>query len=437
MSDGKRKWGLWTWILIGGEILIVLMVLNWFLNRDRARDTPAPVQGVPEQGALPPQGAEQAAMPAPAVGSDNDATLLADAPDKMADEPPADRAAQTAEGDAPATPEPAAALPEPPVFDLVRVDPGGAALVAGRAEPGSAVVLLIEGREGARAEVGADGAFTLFLDLPLASVPRALSLRMDLADGRRIASSATVFLAPDPAGAEIAAPAPTSAEPPPAVPGEDVQDTVAATEGAGVETGPVPSAEAAAADAAPGLPAVLLSDAGGVRVLQAPEGDLPPGKPGLLIEAISYDARGAVVLAGRGEAGGALRLYLDNAAVAGARIDAAGRWRQRLDGVAPGLYTLRADLVTPEGGVAARFETPFQREPAEEIAAAASEGDKDGAGREAAARVITVQPGFTLWGIADRAYGSGFQYVKIFSANRTQIRDPDLIYPGQVFDLPE
>jgi nucleoid-associated protein YgaU len=52
------------------------------------------------------------------------------------------------------------------------------------------------------------------------------------------------------------------------------------------------------------------------------------------------------------------------------------------------------------------------------------------------ADIITVQPGYTLWGIARDAYGDGVQFVKVFEANRAQIRNPDLIYPGQVFALP-
>jgi nucleoid-associated protein YgaU len=51
-------------------------------------------------------------------------------------------------------------------------------------------------------------------------------------------------------------------------------------------------------------------------------------------------------------------------------------------------------------------------------------------------QLITVQPGYTLWGIARATYGKGIAYVKVFEANRDQIRDPDLIYPGQVFTLP-
>ncbi|MFN3577786.1 MAG: LysM peptidoglycan-binding domain-containing protein, partial [Tabrizicola sp.] len=50
---------------------------------------------------------------------------------------------------------------------------------------------------------------------------------------------------------------------------------------------------------------------------------------------------------------------------------------------------------------------------------------------------VTVQPGFTLWGIAQERYGNGVLYVQVFEANRDKIKDPDLIYPGQVFSVPE
>ena len=51
-------------------------------------------------------------------------------------------------------------------------------------------------------------------------------------------------------------------------------------------------------------------------------------------------------------------------------------------------------------------------------------------------QAITVQPGHTLWAIARERYGAGLLSVRLFEANASQIRDPDLIYPGQVFDLP-
>ena len=49
---------------------------------------------------------------------------------------------------------------------------------------------------------------------------------------------------------------------------------------------------------------------------------------------------------------------------------------------------------------------------------------------------ITVQPGYTLWGIARQQLGEGILYVQVFEANKDRIRNPDLIYPGQVFVLP-
>ena len=50
---------------------------------------------------------------------------------------------------------------------------------------------------------------------------------------------------------------------------------------------------------------------------------------------------------------------------------------------------------------------------------------------------VVVQPGNSLWRIARATYGSGFQFTLIYDANREQIDDPDLIFPGQVFKVPE
>ena len=51
-------------------------------------------------------------------------------------------------------------------------------------------------------------------------------------------------------------------------------------------------------------------------------------------------------------------------------------------------------------------------------------------------RTVIINPGNSLWRIAARGYGSGFRYTEIYKANLDQIRDPALIYPGQVFKLP-
>ena len=49
---------------------------------------------------------------------------------------------------------------------------------------------------------------------------------------------------------------------------------------------------------------------------------------------------------------------------------------------------------------------------------------------------ITVSHGDSLWRLSRRALGVGERYAIIFKANREQIRNPNLIYPGQVLVLP-
>lgn len=49
---------------------------------------------------------------------------------------------------------------------------------------------------------------------------------------------------------------------------------------------------------------------------------------------------------------------------------------------------------------------------------------------------IVIQPGNNLWNISRVIYGQGEQYTVIYQANTDQIRDPDLIFPGQIFKTP-
>ncbi|MGI3184571.1 LysM peptidoglycan-binding domain-containing protein [Nioella aestuarii] len=177
----------------------------------------------------------------------------------------------------------------------------------------------------------------------------------------------------------------------------------------------------------PQTPTVLLADSQGIRVIQS--GDAAPQvQSQVTLDTIAYDTVGDVVLAGRGRAESDVRFYLNNQPIHLAPIDVQGGWRTALPQVDPGTYTLRLDEVSADGAVQSRIETPFLREEPETVAAITSSAGAD---------VITVQWGNTLWGIAQQHLGEGVAYVQIYEANRDQIRNPDLIYPGQIFTLPD
>ncbi|WP_246045364.1 Ig-like domain-containing protein [Rubellimicrobium roseum] len=342
------------------------------------------------------------------------------------------------------TEAPEAHADEMPRFDAVRLSPDGAGLVAGQARPGASVTILADEEVAAEARADDSGRFVAFVDLP----PETGGLELTLRDEAGTTSTETVVLAPLPeppapeamAGSDLDGPVleatPTARLGPPdrmvavvdPAPSERPIDPQASDMASSVEASPAELPEAG------GQVPVLLSDAEGVRVIQPA---LAPGADAevlatVALDAIAYGQTGEVTLTGRGKAGDVVRLYLDNRQVAEARIGADGTWRAELGGTEPGTYVLRLDQLDAAGQVVSRIETPFQRERRESVAAAIAE--ERAAGQTIAVR--TVQPGHTLWAIARDRYGEGLLYVRVFEANRDRIRNPDLIYPGQVFVLP-
>ncbi len=73
--------------------------------------------------------------------------------------------------------------------------------------------------------------------------------------------------------------------------------------------------------------------------------------------------------------------------------------------------------------------------PSAQTGTAPAAGQTEAPAAQPASVNVTVQPGFTLWGIARHQMGHGILYVKVWNANKDKIRNPNLIYPGQVFNL--
>ncbi len=247
----------------------------------------------------------------------------------------------------------------------------------------------------------------------------------------------------DVAQAAVETPAPVAQEAPTAAatdaPAAAVEVAEAAVEETAVvaeaETAEAPAstevAEAAPEPAAPAAPSVIIASNEGVRVVQSAEPASPEVQAAIALDAITYSEAGEVLLSGRAQTPGFVRIYVNNDPQAYETIAENGEWRAELPSVAPGVYTLRVDQVDAADAVLSRVETPFKREAPVELEVAAEEVETK---RVVA---ITVQPGNTLWAIAKENYGDGVQFVKVFEANKDRIKNPDLIYPGQVFTVPE
>ncbi|MEJ5216775.1 LysM peptidoglycan-binding domain-containing protein [Cognatishimia sp. D5M38] len=416
-----------------------------------------------------------------------------------------------------AAPEPEVVALIKPSFDLVRIAPDGAGQVAGTAEPGAVVAILLDGATLSEVEVGRDGKFFGFIALEASLEPRVMSLLQTI-DGEELYSDATVIIAPsapvvagtleesteetvlalaEPAAtaqpesaetepeAEVAAAAPlveNGSEEAPVVAETveaattsvetavaEVEDTVETTVETAVETvaAAVETAPAVTVETAPAVtvetseetptevavvteevatpealaepeqpaasPVVIIADSSGARVLQSPTAPelAPEVQATVAIDSISYSDLGEVQVAGTSPSGDFVRIYLDNELSSTARIAQSGLWELKLPDVAPGVYTLRVDQVSDAGEVVSRVETPFKREPSEKLVEATQEIDIK------KVLAVTVQPGMTLWAISKENYGDGRLYVQVFEANKDRIRNPDLIYPGQVFTVPE
>jgi nucleoid-associated protein YgaU len=261
----------------------------------------------------------------------------------------------------------------PPTFDIVRVDAAGTAVVAGRGMPGAEVSLLANGAPLMNAEVDSRGEWVVIVSDPLPVGAVELALLMTLEDGQEIRSDQVVVVS---------------------IP--ETRDT---------------------------RPLVLLGRPGGAsEVLQSPLED--EGLEFALL-AVDYDDAGGVIFSGRAKPDAQVRVLANGREVGVTRADGIGRW-ELVAGSAlpPGRYDLQIDQLDEEGRVTAVVALPFERATPEALA-------------EIGPRSVVVQPGNSLWRIARRLYGSGWQYTVIYSANREQIRDPNLIYPGQIFDLPE
>jgi hypothetical protein len=305
---------------------------------------------------------------------------------KMSDQAIIDHAAQSSPPvvkAAPSTSDPKAANPTgavmAPSFDVARISREGRAVIAGRAAPGSKIVLLDGGKEIASGEADANGEWVLLVeDPPLAPGQHELRVVQHIEGHAPVTSEQVVVaIVPQP------------------VPGSKEETLV-----------------------------MIVPPGGVAKLIQPPTATGTPKSGDLQMSTLDYDDRGKVTVTGQAAPGGHVRVYIDDKLAGESTAGKDGHWQISPETtVSTGKHTLRLDKLGADGKPTARLEIPFER--------------KDGVAVVGDNRQLHVLQGDNLWSIARAHYGEGTRYTTIFSANKDQIRDPDLIYPGQVLSLPK
>ncbi len=334
--------------------------------------------------AEPVEEAEAGTAEDPAAPGAEDAAGASESPEGQeeagSDAAAAGQTASAVEESPPAASEEAAPIIVPR-FDVVRVEQSGHAVIAGTAAPDVTVEVIAGDTVIGRTVSGGDGSWVIVLDTPLGPGAHEIRVRSRDADGIVLVSGEVVVVS-------IAAPAES--------PEEDGD-----------------------------VFAVVMSDedSGDVEVIQEPEEGVGLSGGGeLTLESVTYDSEGEVTVGGRATDGSTVRVYVDNELAAQVEAED-GQWRTGLEEhVGSGTHVVRVDEIDDEGVVVARLETPFVK--ADFVMPTAAES------------LVVIQPGNNLWVIARKTYGRGILYTTIYEANRGQIADPDLIYPGQIFVLP-
>jgi len=314
-----------------------------------------------------------------------------------------------------------------PTFDVVRVNPAGDAVIAGRAAPGAKVSVLAGKKLVGTVKADDRGEWVLVPEKPLESGSRELSLEAKLPGAEVVKSKEVVVVAvpdrPD-AGTSLAVIMPRKGDGPSKV-------LQSASSGSSTSSTTQPASSANQASSSANQASSSANQASGSTSKVVANNDAQADnkrstlvvRPPVSLESVDYDEKGDLILSGRADVGATLNLYVDNASIGQTVGNTDGTWQLRPGAaVSTGDHRLRVDQLGTDGKVAHRIELPFSR--AEPELTKLVEGQ------------VIVQPGNSLWRIARRSYGQGLMFTVIYEANKGQIRDPDLIYPGQIFALP-
>ena len=295
-----------------------------------------------------------------------------------------------------------------PSFDIIKADKDGL-IIAGRAKKLSKVQILNGDMVIAEVQANQFGEFVYITEESLD--PGTYELRL-LADGIASKESATVVV--------------------PDTPIQIIKDIDSLVEEQLTELAPEELIDSSVGEQVVGSlseePLVVIEDESGAvqKVIQGIDdsSQILQEQKQLSFDALSYTSEGVLKLAGKAQPRSRVEVYVDGQRIGWGITDDDGFWNITLgEPIKPGDYVLRFNQYFDER-IVSSIDTPISQPDMSTIESITED-------------IVVVQPGNSLWRISRRFYGRGIMYTIIFKANRSQINDPDLIYPGQIFEIPK
>ena len=394
---------------------------------------------------------------------------------------------------APADAAKAAAGPAAPAFGLLQVKPDGSVLVAGQGAPDAMVELLTGSTVLGKTKAESNGDFAIVLDVPLKPGDYQMVLRATATDGTSATSveTATVEI-PENANGPVLALVDQPGKPSRIITSSAPEKNIDVAIAAPAADAAAPAAEAAKpAEIAKADPAAVAPEAKAAE--PATESAAAIG-----VEAIEIEGR-KIFVAGRAAKGSTVRITANDIVLGETKATQDGRFLLEVERDLPvGDYIVHAETLAANGTVMAKAAVPFKREAGEALTAVAEAAPKEAApaAEAPAAAVAAAEPaaetseaapavaaadaqtakpapgtaeivataevkpaaetadatapalkkadasviirrGDSLWKISRRIYGRGIRYSTIYQANKSQVADPNRIWPGWVMMIPE
>jgi nucleoid-associated protein YgaU len=358
MMKNKAGWVALIVLAIASLLMIFFVMPNINGNKDKVT-AEAPADGAAKQPDAKPTDVK------PADANSADAKGARPTAGSETANAPATEATTT--GSKPADPVAAWAVPG---FDVLRVEPDGSTVIAGRAQPNTKLEIVNGETVVGTADVGATGDFAAIFDKPLPAGDYQLTLRSVGENGVTKSSEevATVSIPKDKTGellAMVSKPGEASR-----IITKPVADATAAASGQVAKIEPAPATAVTATDVAkPADTAVSTqTPATGDAAVATATGD----KSLVAVSAVEIEGK-KIFVAGNAKAGALVRIYADDTLVGETKTDEQGRFV--VDGTIElpvGNHTIRADMMGTDGSkVELRAAVPFDRPIGDQVAAVA------------------------------------------------------------------